>query len=243
MPKKEWFAEWFDTPYYHILYQNRGEEEARGFIKALLSKLNLPLGASLLDLACGKGRHSITLNSYGFDVLGVDLSSKSISSAKRYENSNLSFEVQDMREPIEGKKFDAIFNLFTSFGYFDAQKENEKVCKAMAQMLNPGGRLVIDFMNAKRVISGLVPFEKKVLNDIEFNISREYTGTHIIKTISFNDKSELHRYQEKVQTIGKEQFKELLSPYFYIDFIFGSFDLDDYSPTESERLIIVATRK
>ena len=243
MPKKEWFAEWFDTPYYHILYQNRGEEEARGFIKALLSKLNLPLGASLLDLACGKGRHSITLNSYGFDVLGVDLSSKSISSAKRYENSNLSFEVQDMREPIEGKKFDAIFNLFTSFGYFDTQKENEKVCKAMAQMLNQGGRLVIDFMNAKRVISGLVPFEKKVLNDIEFNISREYTGTHIIKTISFNDKSELHRYQEKVQTIGKEQFKELLSPYFYIDFIFGSFDLDDYSPTESERLIIVATRK
>ena len=243
MPKKEWFAEWFDTPYYHILYQNRGEEEARGFIKALLSKLNLPLGASLLDLACGKGRHSITLNSYGFDVLGVDLSLKSISSAERYENSNLSFEVQDMREPIEGKKFDAIFNLFTSFGYFDTQKENEKVCKAMAQMLNPGGRLVIDFMNAKRVISGLVPFEKKVLNDIEFNISREYTGTHIIKTISFNDKSELHRYQEKVQTIGKEQFKELLSPYFHIDFTFGSFDLDDYSPTESERLIIVATRK
>lgn len=243
MPKKEWFAEWFDTPHYHILYQNRGEEEARGFIKALLSKLNLPLGASLLDLACGKGRHSITLNSYGFDVLGVDLSSKSISSAKRYENSNLSFEVQDMREPIEGKKFDAIFNLFTSFGYFDTQKENEKVCKAMAQMLTPGGRLVIDFMNAKRVISGLVPFEKKTLNDIEFNISREYTGTHIIKTISFNDKSELHRYQEKVQTIGKEQFKELLSPYFDIDFMFGSFDLDDYSPTESERLIIVATRK
>ncbi len=243
MPKKEWFAEWFDTPHYHILYQNRGEEEARGFIKALLSKLNLPLGASLLDLACGKGRHSITLNSYGFDVLGVDLSSKSISSAKRYENSNLSFEVQDMREPIEGKKFDAIFNLFTSFGYFDTQKENEKVCKAMAQMLTPGGRLVIDFMNAKRVISGLVPFEKKTLNDIEFNISREYTGTHIIKTISFNDKSELHRYQEKVQTIGKEKFKELLSPYFDIDFMFGSFDLDDYSPTESERLIIVATLK
>ena len=78
MPKKEWFAEWFDTPYYHILYQNRGEEEAREFIKALLFKLNLPLGSSLIDLACGKGRHSITLNSYGFKVLGVDLSSKSI---------------------------------------------------------------------------------------------------------------------------------------------------------------------
>ena len=170
MPKKEWFAEWFDTSYYHILYQNRGEEEARGFIKALLSKLNLPLGASLLDLACGKGRHSITLNSYGFKVLGVDLSSKSIEKAKLHENPNLSFAIQDMREPIEGKEFDAIFNLFTSFGYFETHKENEKVCKSMADMLKPGGRLVIDFMNAKRVIDGLVPFEKKIVNEIEFPV-------------------------------------------------------------------------
>ncbi len=243
MPKKEWFAEWFDTSYYHILYQNRGEEEARGFIKALLSKLNLPLGASLLDLACGKGRHSITLNSYGFKVLGVDLSSKSIEKAKLHENPNLSFAIQDMREPIEGKEFDAIFNLFTSFGYFETHKENEKVCKSMADMLKPGGRLVIDFMNAKRVIDGLVPFEKKIVNEIEFNISREYTGTHIIKTISFDDKSESYRYQEKVQAIEQEQFMQLLSPYFEIDFIFGSFDLDDYSLRESERLIIIATRK
>jgi len=243
MPKKEWFAEWFDTPYYHILYQNRGEEEAKGFIEALLLKLNLPSGASLLDLACGKGRHSITLNSNGFKVLGVDLSSKSITHAKLHENPNLSFDVHDMREPVEGRTFDAIFNLFTSFGYFDSHKENELVCRSMAQMLAPGGRLVIDFMNAKKVVSGLVPFEKKRVNDIEFNISREYTGTHIIKTIAFDDKSESYRYQEKVQAIEKEQFMELLSPYFEVDFIFGSFDLEDFSLNKSERLILIATRK
>ncbi len=243
MPKKEWFAEWFDTPYYHILYQNRGEEEARGFIKALLSKLNLPIGSSLLDLACGKGRHSITLNSLGYKVLGVDLSSKSITHAKQHENINLSFDVHDMRETFEGRTFDAIFNLFTSFGYFDSHKENEMVCRSMAQMLVPGGRLIIDFMNVKKVISALVPFEKKRVNDIEFNISREYTGTHIIKTIAFNDKTESYCFQEKVQAIEKEQFIKLLSPYFEIDFIFGSFDLDDYSKYDSERLIIIATRK
>jgi len=243
MPKKEWFAEWFDTPYYHILYQNRGEEEAKGFIEALLLKLNLPSGASLLDLACGKGRHSITLNSYGFKVLGVDLSSNSIAKAKLNQNPNLSFDVHDMREPVKERTFDAIFNLFTSFGYFDSHKENELVCSSMAQMLVPGGRLVIDFMNAKKVVSGLVPFEKKRVNDIEFNISREYTGTHIIKTISFSDKSQKYSYQEKVQAITQEQFMELLSPYFDVDFTFGSFDLEDFSLSESERLILIATRR
>jgi len=243
MPKKEWFAEWFDTPYYHILYQNRGEEEAKGFIEALLLKLNLPSCASLLDLACGKGRHSITLNSYGFKVLGVDLSSNSIKKAKLNENPNLSFDVHDMREPVKGRTFDAIFNLFTSFGYFDTHEENEQVCESMAKMLAPGGRLVIDFMNAKKVVSGLVPFEKKRVNDIEFNISREYTGTHIIKTISFSDKSQKYSYQEKVQAITQEQFMELLRPYFDVDFTFGSFDLEDFSLSESERLILIATRR
>ena len=243
MPKKEWFAEWFDTPYYHILYQNRGEDEARGFMEALLSKLNLPSGASLLDLACGKGRHSITLNSFGFKVLGVDLSLNSITQAKLNENPNLSFDVHDMREPLEGRTFDAIFNLFTSFGYFDTHEENTQVCESMAKMLAPGGRLVIDFMNAKKVVSGLVPFEKKRVNDIEFNIYREYTGTHIIKTISFSDKSQKYSYQEKVQAITQEQFMELLRPYFDVDFTFGSFDLEDFSLSKSERLIIIATRK
>ena len=243
MPKKEWFAEWFDTPYYHILYQNRGEDEARGFMEALLSKLNLSSGASLLDLACGKGRHSITLNSFGFKVLGVDLSLNSINKAKLNENPNLSFDVHDMRQPLEGRTFDAIFNLFTSFGYFDTHEENTQVCESMAKMLAPGGRLVIDFMNAKKVVSGLVPFEKKRVNDIEFNISREYTGTHIIKTISFSDKSQKYSYQEKVQAITKEQFMELLRPYFDVDLTFGSFDLEDFSLSKSERLILIATRR
>ena len=243
MPKKEWFAEWFDTPYYHILYQNRGEDEARGFIQALVSKLNLAPDASLLDLACGKGRHAITLNSFGFKVLGVDLSLNSITQAKLNENPNLSFDVHDMRQPVKGRTFDAIFNLFTSFGYFDTHEENKQVCESMAKMLAPGGRLVIDFMNAKKIVSDLVPFEKKRVNDIEFNIYREYTGTHIIKTISFSDKSQKYSYQEKVQAITQEQFMELLRPYFDVDFTFGSFDLEDFSLNKSERLILIATRK
>ncbi len=243
MQRKEWFAEWFDTPYYHILYQNRDNHEARVFIKSLVDLLQLPEASSVLDLACGKGRHSITLNEFGYTVLGVDLSAQSIAHANQFSNSSLSFAVQDMREPIQSKRFDAVFNLFTSFGYFSSTHENEKVCQAMAQMLNTGGKLVIDFMNAQKVIQNLVPSELKMVQDIEFDIKRIYSGTHIIKQISFQDKGQKFEFQEQVQAIDLSMFKELLAPYFTIDSIFGSFELNEYIASESDRLIIIATRK
>jgi len=243
MQKKEWFAEWFDTPYYHILYKNRDNHEARVFIKSLVDLLQLPEASSVLDLACGKGRHSITLNEFGYTVLGVDLSAQSIAHANQFSNSSLSFAVQDMREPIQSKRFDAVFNLFTSFWYFSSKHENEKVCQAMAQMLNSGGKLVIDFMNAQKVIQNLVPSELKKVQDIEFDIKRIYSGTHIIKQISFQDKGQKFEFQEQVQAIDLSMFKELLAPYFTIDSIFGSFELNEYIASESDRLIIIATRK
>ena len=243
MQKKEWFAEWFDTPYYHILYKNRDNHEARVFIKSLVDLLQLPEASSVLDLACGKGRHSITLNEFGYTEIGVDLSAQSIAHANQFSNSSLSFAVQDMREPIQSKRFDAVFNLFTSFGYFSSKHENEKVCQAMAKMLNAGGKLVIDFMNAQKVIQNLVPSELKKAQDIEFDIKRIYSGTHIIKQISFQDKGQKFEFQEQVQAIDLSMFKELLAPYFTIDSIFGSFELNEYIASESDRLIIIATRK
>ena len=117
MKTKDWFTDWFNTPYYHILYKDRNDNEAQQFIKKITEFLSLPKNATLLDLPCGKGRHSVFLNSLGFKVIGADLSENSIQHAKNFENENLKFIVQDMREPLH-KKYDAVFNLFTSFGYF-----------------------------------------------------------------------------------------------------------------------------
>ena len=114
----KWYKSWFNTEYYHILYKNRSTIEAESFIKKLIKELKLKKNSSLLDLACGKGRHSIYLNKLGFKVTGVDLSSQNIAYAKKFSNKRLSFFKHDMRLPIN-QKFDAIFNLFTSFGYFE----------------------------------------------------------------------------------------------------------------------------
>ena len=127
MEKNDWFASWFDTNYYHLLYKNRNDDEARLLIEHLVGYLNLAPNSKVLDLACGKGRHSITLNELGFDVLGIDLSSNSIEEAKQFENETLHFDVCDMRNSFTKNTFDVVFNLFTSFGYFDNKSDNEKV--------------------------------------------------------------------------------------------------------------------
>ena len=185
MKKQEWFESWFDTSYYHTLYSNRDENEAKEFIVNLVEFLKIDPKSKVLDLACGKGRHSLTLNELGFETLGVDLSPNSISIANESKKEGLSFEVHDMREVIEGRSFNAIFNLFTSFGYFEDLKDNDKVLNSISKMLLDDGLLVIDFMNAERIISNLVEKETKTVADITFNISRRFDGTHIFKNIQF----------------------------------------------------------
>ena len=118
MQSEDWFKTWFDTEYYHLLYKDRNDAEADVFIKHLFHSLNLKKEATVLDLACGKGRHSLVINELGFNVTGVDLSENSIKEASKCENEKLSFAVNDMRMPLEGQNFDVVVNLFTSFGYF-----------------------------------------------------------------------------------------------------------------------------
>ena len=70
--KKKWFQSWFDTSYYHTLYKHRDDKEAQMFMKNLVRHLEIDSDQHILDLACGKGRHSIFLNQLGFNVTGVD---------------------------------------------------------------------------------------------------------------------------------------------------------------------------
>ena len=112
----EWFESWFDSPYYHVLYKNRDFSEAELFIDKLIQLIEPTKASRVLDLACGKGRHSIYLNKKGFDVTGIDLSEKSIACAKTAENETLHFYMHDMRKLFRTNYFDVVLNLFTSFG-------------------------------------------------------------------------------------------------------------------------------
>ena len=243
MSKKDWFVDWFDTSYYHVLYQNRDDQEAERFIQNILTHLDLPENARLLDLACGKGRHAKFLSEFNHHVMGVDLSPNSIQRANEFAHEKLRFQTHDMREVLENEQFDVIFNLFTSFGYFDDESENKRMCDSIAQMLVPGGRLLIDFMNAKKVVQNLVPSEEKMLEGLSFDIKRSYDGKHIFKHIQVNDNGHVSQYMERVQALFLADFLALLESNFKIIDTFGSYDLTAFDEETSDRLILLAQIK
>ena len=236
---KNWFTSWFDTPYYHILYKERNYREAQIFMDNLTHYLNLPEKAKVLDLACGKGRHSIYLNQLGFDVLGADLSENSIAEASKNTNETLHFKVHDMRESFE-EKYDAIFNLFTSFGYFENDEDNLTTLKAIKESLSEYGFAVIDFMNVPQVLETLVPEETKTVDEIEFHIKRYLKDGHIYKEIDFEDKGQKFHFTEKVKALTLKDFEELMEEAgIYLLDIFGDYKLKKFHKTESERLIMI----
>ncbi len=234
-----WFASWFDTPYYHILYKDRDYEEAQLFMDNITGYLNLPEDAKILDLACGKGRHSIYLNKLGYDVTGADLSENSIKEASKHTNDKLHFVVHDMRDTCN-EKYDAILNLFTSFGYFESDDDNLITLKAIHNSLTEYGFAVIDFMNVHKVIADLVPQETKVIDGIEFHIKRYVEDNHIIKEIDFNDKGQQFHFTEKVKALTLEDFEAMMEEAgIYLLDVFGDYKLHKFYKNESERLIMI----
>lgn len=238
-PTQNWFASWFDTPYYHILYKDRDYDEAQQFMDNLTHYLNLPEEAKILDLACGKGRHSIYLNSLGFDVTGSDLSENSINEASKEENDTLHFKVHDMRDSFE-EKYDAIFNLFTSFGYFENDADNLKTLISIKESLTEYGFAVIDFMNVDFVIDNLVPTEIKTVDGIDFHIKRYVKDNHIYKEIDFEDNDEKFHFTEKVQALRLADFEAMMEEagIFLLD-VFGDYKLRTFYKNQSERLIMI----
>ncbi|AUS06498.1 class I SAM-dependent methyltransferase [Pseudotamlana carrageenivorans] len=234
-----WFTSWFDTPFYHILYKDRNDREAHAFMDTLTNYLNLPENGKILDLACGKGRHSRYLNKIGYDVTGVDLSENSIKFAKQFENHRLKFEKHDMSKPYH-KQFDAVFNLFTSFGYFEDDADNLKTIEAIKQNLNEFGFGVIDFMNSEYVINNLVLEETKVVDGIEFHLKRFVEDQYVVKDITFTVDEKVYHFQERVRAFTLAEFEALFEQAeVYLLDVFGDYKLNKFSPKSSERLIMI----
>jgi len=238
-PSENWCASWFDTPYYHILYKERNYREAQIFMDNLTHYLNLPEKAKVLDLACGKGRHSIYLNQLGYNVLGADLSENSIAEANKNANDTLHFVVHDKREPFD-EQFDAIFNLFTSFGYFEEEEDDLKTLSAIKDSLNEYGFAVIDFMNAVQVIENLIPHETKEVDGIIFTIKRYVKDGFITKEIDFEDKGQPYHFTEKVRAYTLEDFQRMMNQAgIYLLDTFGDYKLKKFHKNTSERLIMI----
>ena len=241
----EWFTEWFDTPYYHLLYKNRDEAEAAEFINKLIAFLKPANGSRMLDVACGKGRHSIHLANKGFDVTGIDLSAFSINEALKSEQENLHFYTHDMRQPFWVNYFDYSFNFFTSFGYFKNNRDNQSAIQYISNSMKNGGILVLDYLNVPYAAANIDHQSKEWIESIEFTITRWYDDQKFYKKILIEDPTLPNplSYTEAVSKITLEDFETLFaSHHLKIKKLFGSYDLDSYQPETSPRLIMVAEK-
>ena len=239
--EKAWFTEWFNSPYYPVLYKNRDAQEARFFMDNLMHCLNLNFENKILDMGCGRGRHAVYLNAKGMDVTGIDIAPESIAYARQFENERLHCYVHDMRESFRTHEFCCVLNLFTSFGYFETEAENIQVVRAAAQALRKGGKLVIDFMNIYKTMNKLVAYEMKEVNGIRFEISRRVENSFILKDIYFSHQGASYHFQERVKALCLEDFLD----YFEATGItlrqtFGNYALAPYDPCASDRLILIA---
>lgn len=241
--KKQWFELWFDSPLYHVLYKNRDDSEAHSFIDNIFTKLEINSG-SVLDLACGKGRHANYMAEKGLETIGIDLAKESILFANQtYQRPNLEFYVHDMRLPFRINYFNYIFNFFTSIGYFDDLKENEKVFQSMHQGLKDDGLILIDFMNTEKVIHNLVERENKFIDGYNFYIRRKVENGKIIKHIQIEKDENMWMYKEEVQVLMQHHFHKFLNNTgFSLIKEYGDYRLNNFHAKTSDRYILLAKK-
>lgn len=246
MAIRAWYKEWFNSPFYHKLYFDRDEKEAEAFISRLIQHLKPPPKSNMLDVACGKGRHSKTLASFGYQVTGIDISPDSITFAKQYEQENLSFYVHDMRLPCWINYFDYAFNFFTSFGYFKTRREHDDAIRTIAGSLKPGGSFIIDYLNIHYSEDHLQPEETKQIGETTYKILRWDDEDHFYKKISITDPSLTSplEFTEKVAKFTLGDFTDMLSYQgLQVQEVYGDYQFGDYHVRQAPRMIIIATKE
>ncbi len=244
MMQNTWFETWFDTTYYHTLYKHRDYKEASLFIDNITTFLNLKPNISCWDLCCGKGRHSVYLNKKGYKVVGTDLSEQSILEANKNGNDTLDFYTQDMRQLFRTNYFDVVFNLFTSFGYFDKQTDDVKVFRSVYTSLKPNGLFVFDFLNGQYVKTNLITHATQTTDGICFNITKKIENNTVIKSIDFTDNNSNYHFEERVKLFDVDYFKTLADlAGFKIIHQFGNYHLENFDLEKSPRLILILQKQ
>ena len=237
----DWFEQWFGEDYLHI-YQHRDETEAERAIELIATNLAGRQIDTVLDLACGAGRHTKVLRERWWTV-GLDLSMALLKLARK-ESPDAPYVRADMRElPFADESFDLVVNLFTSFGYFDDDSEHARVLSCLCSSMKPGGTLVIDFLNATRVRRELVAYDERVENGITIEQQRTISPDQrfVEKTIRLRERGK--EYIERVRLLSPQDLRSMLvASGFKVVKLFGDYAGADWSG-DSPRTILFASRQ
>jgi SAM-dependent methyltransferase len=246
MLKRNWYEKSFGKDYL-LVYQHRDYTGAEREVDAMIQWIDLSAGARILDLCCGMGRHSITLARMGYQVTGVDLSKVLLDTAMQADpDEDVRWVRGDMRKvPLE-EQFDAVVNLFTSFGYFDLDEQNIRVIREIDRLLLLGGRFLIDYLNPIHIERSLVPSSLRMSGDTQILEVRRLENGFVKKDITIvGEDLRERKYTEQVRLYELTDFEQMLSANttLEIDCVYGDYDGTAYCQFESPRMILTGTKK
>jgi ubiquinone/menaquinone biosynthesis C-methylase UbiE len=142
-----WYDEFFDEHYLDYWSQILPQERTSREVRFIVEQMGVPDGGAVLDLCCGQARHAVELAKLGYDVTGLDLNEFLLEAGREFsktEGVSIRFVQGDMREIPFENQFEAVVNLFTAFGYFEDEAENQRALAGVCRALKPGGRFLID---------------------------------------------------------------------------------------------------
>lgn len=241
-----WYKDWFNSEEYLRVYKHRDSVEAEELVSLIQKNINLSKGSSVLDMACGAGRHSIAFARKGFNVTAVDLSERLISEAKK--NSNLekvkiNFIQSDIRDLNLNLRFDLAVNLFTSFGYFETDEENFDVIQKAYELINPTGYFVLDYLNKSYLEKNLVPLSKMKQNGTTIVQNRTIQENRVKKKITIEKDGIISDFYESVRLYSVPELKDILkSMGFQTKKLFGDFSGSEFEKSTSTRTIIISQK-
>ncbi|RQV98725.1 class I SAM-dependent methyltransferase [bacterium] len=242
----DWYQDWFDEDYL-ALYPHRDDREAVCFVETIWNKLRLEAGVTVGDLPCGSGRHSKAFAKLGAQVTGLDLSEVMIrlaqqSAAGLYPQPR--FLQGDLRELPFSTEFELVVNLFTSFGYFEQDSENERVFSELVRVLLPDGALLIDTVNPFWLIDNFLPQEIIKTDEYEADIEKELVDDNrrVIKRVHLTRQSRTRDITESVRLYQTEDFEDFSVRHgLHLLEFWGDYDGSLYSKT-TPRLILLARK-
>jgi SAM-dependent methyltransferase len=247
-----WYEEFFDADYmrFHLRGGAKQAERAPAECDFAVRALELEAGDRVLDLCCGQGRHAVELAKRGFAVTGADLSEHLLGLAQRAAEEaevTVRFHRGDMRELPWEAEFDAVVNMFTSFGYFESDEENEKALRAAGKALRPGGRLLLDLPNREFFAKAIRQGQRDWLEHDECLVLEEWNWSEDGKRLRMNRTIVERDWSRRRKNFDLREYShsEIVDMLTHADLeyqhTYADLDLTDFTP-ESRRMLVVARR-
>lgn len=237
-----WYKRAFTTEYLEI-YRHRSPVQGRQQVGQMLASGILPKNGRVLDLCCGAGRHLLPMRAAGLDAVGLDLSMDLLRAGSL---GGVAVRADARLVPFGAALFDVVTNLFSSFGYFPDDEAHHGVLAEICRVLVPGGRLVIDHMNAEVVIRDLKPESIEQRDGLLLRQQRRYDAKsrRVIKDVEYTPEgAETRRWHESVRLFTPAELDRFLTQAgLTVEARYGDLDGSGFDESASSRQVVVARK-